>query len=57
MQKIFRKAIDYSKYDLPVELMADHCSDTVLLVLEWIFLRQQTTTQEQAHKYLDTLLN
>lgn len=37
MQEIFTTSIDYSKLGLPVELVADHCSETVILVLKWIF--------------------
>ncbi len=36
MQEILSKTIDYSKTGLPVELIADHCSETVILVLKWI---------------------
>ncbi|MSE22511.1 TetR/AcrR family transcriptional regulator, partial [Lactobacillus parabuchneri] len=41
MQEIFTTSIDYSKLGLPVELVADHCSETVILVLKWIFLKHQ----------------
>ncbi|GAF36903.1 predicted transcriptional regulator [Lentilactobacillus farraginis DSM 18382 = JCM 14108] len=57
MQKIFYESLNYSKSEIPTQLMADHCSETVLLILEWIFLKQKPTTKEQAHKYLETLLD
>lgn len=57
MQKIFYESLNYSKPEIPTQLMADHCSETVLLILEWIFLKQKPTTKEQAHKYLETLLD
>ena len=57
MQKIFYESQAYTKPDVPTELMADHCSETVLLILEWIFLKQKPTTKAQAHKYLNALLN
>lgn len=41
---------------VPVELLADHYSNTLLLVLEWIFFKQNSTDKEVAHHYLKTLL-
>lgn len=41
---------------IPVQLRADHYSNTLLLILEWIFFKQNQATQEQAHDYLATLL-
>ena len=40
----------------PPELVAKHCSSTVLEVLEWIFLGQHQTTLEEAEEYLIELL-
>lgn len=57
MQQIFYESLNYSKPEMPTQLMADHCSETVLLILEWIFLKQKSTTKQQAHKYLETLLD
>lgn len=44
------------KFDVPVELIVDQCSDTIIMVIEWIFLKEKTTTREQAHHYLAVLL-
>lgn len=57
MQEILSKSIDYSKTGLPVELIADHCSETVILVLKWIFLRHHDANKQLAHQYLQKLLN
>ncbi|MFD1126222.1 TetR/AcrR family transcriptional regulator [Lentilactobacillus raoultii] len=56
IQHIFYESLCYSKPEIPTQLMADHCSETVMLILEWIFLKQQPTTKDQAHQYLETLL-
>lgn len=57
MQEILSKTIDYSKTGLPVELIADHCSETVILVLKWIFLKHHDANKQIAHEYLQKLLN
>ncbi len=43
--------------DVPPELVADHYCNTILLVLEWIFLRNNPVDKAKAHKYLSSLLN
>ncbi|AFR99908.1 TetR/AcrR family transcriptional regulator [Lentilactobacillus buchneri] len=57
LQEILTKSIDYSKAGLPVELIVDHCSQTVVLVLKWIFLKHHDADKQQAHEYLEKLLN
>ena len=57
MQEIFTTSIDYSKLGLPVELVADHCSETVILVLKWIFLKHQVADKTLAHEYLKKLFD
>ncbi len=57
IQEILSKTIDYSKTGLPVELIADHCSETVILVLKWIFLKHHDANKQLAHEYLQKLLN
>lgn len=42
--------------DVPIELLADHYSSTLLLVLEWIFFKQNKVDKATAHKYLRKLL-
>lgn len=41
---------------LPIELMADHYTNTILLILEWIFFKKNNTTKIEAQRYLDVLL-
>jgi len=48
--------LDTDSNKTPVELVARHCSSTVLEVLEWVFLGQHKTTLEEAEGYLDELL-
>lgn len=57
LQEILTKSIDYSKAGLPVELIVDHCSQTVVLVLKWIFLKHHEADKQRAHEYLEKLLN
>lgn len=42
---------------IPPELLADHFTNTIMLILDWIFLKKQKTTKEEAHQYLNYLLN
>ncbi len=58
MQQIFYKSLTYIDNDqVPIELMADHFSETVILILEWIFLKQKSVTKAEAHQYLGIFLN
>lgn len=41
---------------IPLELLADHYCNTLLLVLEWVFFRQNTATKEETLNYLTYLL-
>ena len=43
-------------YKIPYEIIADHYCNTILLVLEWHFLKGNTCSKEQAHEYLKFLL-
>jgi len=54
--KMFLEVFGNLHFDVPVELMVDHCSSTILLLIEWIFLKKQPTTRKQAHNYLAVLL-
>ncbi|MFD0898106.1 TetR/AcrR family transcriptional regulator [Loigolactobacillus binensis] len=56
MQEIIHNCLDLSMVPVPLELIADHYSNTVLLVLEWAFLRRENTTLADAHRYLEYLL-
>ncbi|MCL1632756.1 TetR/AcrR family transcriptional regulator [Sporolactobacillus sp. CPB3-1] len=56
MRSIFYRCLKTHKSDVPIELMADHYSNTMLLILEWIFFKQNIITKEEAHHYLDYFL-
>ena len=43
--------------NIPLELLSDYHSNTILLILEWIFIKQHQTTIEQAHTYLRYFIN
>lgn len=59
-RKIFYTCISSKKCQrtttIPIELLADHYSDTILLVLEWIFFKQNVTSKHEAHLFLASLL-
>ncbi len=54
--QIFLEVFGDLKFDIPVELIVDQCSATILILIEWIFLKEKPTTREQAHHYLAVLL-
>ena len=54
--QIFLEIFGDLKFDIPVELIVDQCSATILILIEWIFLKEKPTTREQAHHYLAVLL-
>lgn len=56
IQTVFREYLDFSNKDMPLELVFDHFSNTVMLILEAIFLKRQPISLEEAHKYLIFLL-
>ena len=42
--------------EIPYELMAEHYSNTIQLIIEWCFLRRKITSREDAEKCLRYLL-
>lgn len=56
IQNIFHEYLDFSSKNMPLELVVDHFSNTVMLILEAIFLKKQPISLEEAHKYLNFLL-
>ncbi|WP_163197105.1 TetR/AcrR family transcriptional regulator [Bifidobacterium platyrrhinorum] len=54
--EIMRTCVDRDRFDLPADLIADHYANTVMLVLDWAYLRGHTLTREQLHDYTHTLL-
>lgn len=47
---------EFEPLPVPVELVADHYTNTILLILEWIFFKKNETTKTEAQKYLNYLL-
>jgi AcrR family transcriptional regulator len=41
---------------IPLKLLADHFSNTLLLILEWIFFKRNKISKQEAHAYLAYLL-
>lgn len=56
MQEIFYEYLDFDNKNVPLQLVADHFSNTVMLILEAIFLKQQPISLEQAHEYMHYLV-
>ena len=44
------------EHAIPHELMAEHFSNTLQLIIEWCFLRRKITTKDDAEKCLRYLL-
>ncbi|WP_065101510.1 TetR/AcrR family transcriptional regulator [Secundilactobacillus collinoides] len=57
IHRVFTDHFGHMKFRIPVELMVDQCCSTVMMLLEWIFLKQQPTTKAQAHQYLAILIS
>lgn len=43
-------------HPIPHQLMAEHYSNTLQLVIEWCFLRNKAVAKEEAERYLRYLL-
>lgn len=56
MREIFILCQDKSHYKIPYEIIADHYCNTILLILEWHFLKGKDCSKVQAHEYLKFLL-
>ena len=42
---------------IPVMLLANHYSNTLMMMLEWIFISKHEVSMSDAHQYLETLLS
>ncbi len=56
MRLIFETCPEASEKDIPNELLADHYSNTLFIVLQWAAIKNADCTKEQAHKYLCSLV-
>ena len=55
-REIFYQCSQTKPCKIPYEILADHYSNTILLILEWSFLKENTCSKEQAHYYLNYLV-
>lgn len=57
MREIFQQSSCKNHYKIPYEIIADHYCNTLLLILEWSFLKGKGCSKDQAHEYLKYLLD
>ncbi|MFC0904941.1 TetR/AcrR family transcriptional regulator [Clostridium sp. MT-14] len=56
MREIFCQCQCKDRYKIPYEIVAEHYCNTILLILEWSFLKKNSCSKIQAHEYLKYLL-
>lgn len=56
MRLIFRSCAEAAAAPVPREILADHYSNTILLVWKYCYAGNTACTKEQAHQYLHFLL-
>ena len=56
MRDIFQQCPNEKDYQIPYEVIADHYSNTIILILEWSFLKGKDCSKAQAREYLKCLL-
>lgn len=52
----FKQCLNRNQSAMPVELLSSHYSNTILLLLEWIFIDRHLLSIDEAHLYLKKLL-
>ncbi|MFD1670628.1 TetR/AcrR family transcriptional regulator [Agrilactobacillus yilanensis] len=55
-RQLFYQYFDTQKNNLPTKLVADHVSNTILLLIEWIFLKNHDVSKAEAHNYIEKFL-
>ncbi|KAB8293605.1 TetR/AcrR family transcriptional regulator [Bifidobacterium avesanii] len=55
-REIMGACVDRDRFGLPADLIADHYANTLMLVLDWAYLRGHALTREQLHAYAHALL-
>ncbi|WP_055428123.1 TetR/AcrR family transcriptional regulator [Bifidobacterium aesculapii] len=55
-RELMRTCIDRERHTLPLELVADHYADTLMLVLDWSYLRGHALMRPELHDYAHVLL-
>ncbi|TPF97087.1 hypothetical protein EP30_03850 [Bifidobacterium sp. UTCIF-39] len=56
-RELMRSCVDAERHSLPVELVADHYANVLMLVLEWSYLRGHGLTRSELHGYAHALLD
>lgn len=56
MQMVFNECLDFGNKNVPLEIIAVHFSNTLLIILEATFFSPEPISLEEAHKYLNYLL-
>lgn len=56
IREIFGTCPASGKHDIPQEILAEHYSNTLLLIWQWCILKNQDCTKEQACSYLRNLV-
>lgn len=56
IRSIFRTCPDAKKSIVPKEILADHYSNTLMLICQWCTLKNQEYTKKQALQYLEYLV-
>ena len=53
---LMRTCMDRDRHTLPAELVADHYANTLMLVLDWSYLRGHALARPELHDYVHVLL-
>lgn len=56
MHALFKEQLETCNNKIPIEIISDHYSNTILLMLEWVFIQKKTEDLDSIHAYLDYLL-
>lgn len=56
VKDIMQKSTCTQKYEVPYEIMVEHYSNTIMLVLEWCFLRNNKLSKDEVTQYIKYLL-
>lgn len=56
IRQIFKDCTEATQKDIPNALLADHYSNTLFLVWQWVAFKNPHCTKEQAHTYLCALV-
>lgn len=56
IRKMILNCPEMDKYPIPFELMAEHYSNTLQLILGWCFMKKEKLSKKQAIEYINYLL-